>query len=191
MGYALYETALREREPFSWRTLLLLVMLANLPDIDFLPGLLAGNPNQYHHHYFSHSLPFALVVGAVLAGHVSIKKGKKFWPYFLLFAGVCFSHVILDYFSADTSEPLGVPMFWPLSNEYYYSPVLIFMSVNKSSSSATFFQSLLVMHNLWVALWEVVVFVPVLTIIKMVKMRKRALNMSLRATEGSEAISDI
>ncbi|RMF56361.1 MAG: metal-dependent hydrolase [Calditrichaeota bacterium] len=175
MGYTLYETLEQKRERTSWATVLLFAVVANLPDIDFLPGFLVGNPNLYHHHYLSHSLGAALVVGALLGGYYAWRKDKSFLGYFLIFTTVYFSHVVLDYFTQDTSGPFGVPMFWPFSKEFVISPVPIFLSVHKVGRSDVFFQNLFVVHNLLVAVWEVVVFLPVLAVVKLVKFRKKLL----------------
>ncbi len=173
MGYALYDSTRKDDARFSWRLLLLLVILANLPDADFLPGLLVGNANQWHHHYFSHSLGAAIVVGVLTAFFYTKGADRKFGLYCGLFFGAYFSHLVLDYVTTDTSEPFGLPMFWPLTSEYYYSPITVFMSVHKIGASDQFFKSLLVIHNVWVLLWEAVVFVPILTIIKIAMLRAK------------------
>lgn len=178
MGYALYDSTRKDDARFSWRLLLLLVILANIPDADFLPGLLVGNANQFHHHYFSHSLGAAIVVSFLAAVFYTKGTDRKFGVHFALFFGAYFSHLVLDYITADTSEPFGLPMFWPLTTQYFYSPKTIFMAVHKIGASDQFFKSLLTVHNLWVVLWEAVVFVPVLSIIKIAKMRKRTVNAS-------------
>ena len=180
MGYALYNGTRKDDTRFSWRLLLLLVILANVPDVDFLPGLLVGNANQFHHHYFSHSLGAAIVVGVLTAFFYTRRTDRKFAVYLGLFFGAYFSHLVLDYFTADTSEPVGLPMFWPLTSEYFYSPKTIFMAVHKIGASEQFFQSLFVLHNVGVLLWEAVVFVPILTIIKLVKSRKKYLSRTPR-----------
>ncbi|MFQ6113420.1 MAG: metal-dependent hydrolase [bacterium] len=172
MGYALYESAHQETKAISWRMILLFVLVANLPDIDFFPGFLIGHPNKFHHN-LTHSLGFSLLIGGFLGAIFCHKKGKRFLPYFFLFTGLCFSHVVLDFFTADTSQPYGVPILWPLSSTYFMSPLSIFMSVQKSGTGHTFIQSLFVMHNLWVALWEIILFIPILSIIKVVKRRCR------------------
>ncbi len=175
MGYAWHDALEPETRFGFWKTLLLFMVVANLPDIDFLPGFLLGKPNLYHHHYLSHSLGFAVVVGAALGGFFARRTHRSFWYFFAVFTCVCYSHVILDYFTADTSQPVGVPMFWPFSTAFFYAPVPIFLDVHKTGDSATFFQSLFVWHNFWVAAWEVALFAPVLAVIKLVKNRKRVL----------------
>ncbi len=173
MGYVLHDTLPKRNRTVSWKTLFFFIILANLPDIDFLPGFIVGEPNRYHHHYVSHSLGASLVVGFGLALVVCFRDRQRFWSRFALFTSIYFSHIFLDYFSHDSSAPFGVPMFWPLTSEYFISPVPIFMSIQKSGGSGEFVQSLLVFHNLKAAVWEAVVFVPVLSIIKLVKNRTR------------------
>jgi inner membrane protein len=184
MGYALYDSTRKDDTRFSWRLLVLLVILANIPDADFLPGLLVGNANQWHHHYFSHSLGAAIIVGLFTTYFYTRGTDRKFAPYFGLFFGAYFSHLVLDYFTADTSEPLGLPIFWPLTTQYFYSPKTIFMAVHKIGASEQFFQSLFVLHNVWVLLWEAVVFVPILSIIKIAKVMR-----AKRTTQRAERIA--
>jgi inner membrane protein len=175
MGYALYETSAGEQTQFSWRMVMFFIVIANVPDLDFIPGFVAGEPNKYHHHFWSHSLGAAVVfglLGALLArGYLK----RSFWAAFLLVATIYFSHVFLDLLSKDTSFPYGVPIFWPFTDVYFTSPLPIFMSVHKGGDSSSFLSSLLVAHNLWVAVWEIVVFIPILSIIKLFKVRKNLL----------------
>ncbi len=187
MGYALYDCTRKVDARFSWRLLLLLVIFANLADVDFLPGLLMGNANQFHHHYFSHSLGAAIVVGFLAAFFYTRGTDRKFALNFALFFGAYFSHLILDYVTTDTSEPLGLPMFWPLTSKYFYSPITVFMSVHKIGASDQFFKSLLVMHNVWVVLWEAVVFVPILTMIKIAKRRAHGAERKAITTKSVES----
>lgn len=175
MGYTLHEAVPGNKNRFTWRMILLYIVVANLPDVDFIPGLFVDSPNRFHHHYLSHSLAFAVFVGGLLAIYFSRRQGGRFVSHFLTFTGICFSHLVLDYFTADTSAPFGVPMFWPISSRYFYSSFSIFMSVHKSGTSSDFIQSLFVLHNLWVALWEMLIFVPIFTMIKLVQNRKRLL----------------
>ncbi|MFQ5648747.1 MAG: metal-dependent hydrolase [bacterium] len=172
MGYVLHDTLPQERKLTTWKSLLLFVLLANLPDIDFLPGLILGKPNLFHRHYLSHSLGISVMVGFVFAMFTCHNKREKLFTHFLIFTSVYFSHVFLDAFSFDTAQPVGVPMLWPFSQEYIVSPFPIFIAVKKSNNSATFFQNLFIMHNLGAALWEFLVFVPVVSIIKLAKHRK-------------------
>src|SRR3990172_3766487 len=172
MSYALYETISKEKLRPSWRMLLLFILVANLADFDFIPGFLLGEPHKFHRLFISHSLGGSVLVGFVFAVCVWISKKEKFVFYFLIFTGVYFSHVLLDLFNSDYSAPYGVPLFWPFSNEYVMSPVPIFMPIEKSGHGVEFIKSLFIKHNILAALWEAIVFILILTIIKLVKNRK-------------------
>jgi len=172
-AYVFHDALQTKTQPLSWRMLLLFVFVANLPDFDFLPGYFVGQPGLFHRHFLSHSLGAALVIGAFFGALSWLMTRKGFWCSFVLFASLYFSHVFLDLFSEDTSQPYGVPLFWPFFGEYICSPVSIFMSIEKSGDSHSFLQSVFVMHNLMAALWEFVVFVPIVATLKFVKARKR------------------
>ncbi len=154
-----------------WGMIALFAFVANLPDLDFLPGFLTGNPNQFHHHFLSHSLGGSVLVGILFGGYFALRAGKPFLQYSLIFASVCFSHVVLDFFSADTSQPYGVPMFWPFSKEHIISSFPLFLSIEKSGSGFEFIWGLLRQHNLYAALVEVLIFVPVLALLALLRKR--------------------
>jgi len=126
------------------------LFLANLPDLDFIPGFLCCEPGRFHHG-FSHSLAVGLI-GALIfyrfAGHrlKGILKKRVF--------GCCLvsllSHPVLDYFSADTSKPFGVPLFWPFDTEYYISPFPLFRIVQRNQDTiGTFFATIINTNNIW------------------------------------------
>ena len=134
----------------EWLLLGLCLFLANLPDLDFIPGFLCGEPGKFHHGP-SHSLVVGLV-GALIfyrfAGYWL--KGISKWRI----SGYCLfsllSHPILDYFSADTSKPFGVPLFWPFDTGYYMSPISLFRDVQRNQDTiGTFFPSLMNANNAW------------------------------------------
>lgn len=123
--------------PFG-RTLFLygmVILFALLPDFDFIPGLLEGNPSRFHHGPF-HSL--GMVAGiALLAGSLVILTGMNlsFLRVFSLVLGLGVSHLVLDFFTEDPSPPSGFPLFWPLTDTYYLSPWPILPHVNRDFSN--------------------------------------------------------
>lgn len=151
--------------------MLLFIMLANLADIDYLPGLLLGNPNYFHHGWV-HSLGVAIAVGGVV-GLCRKFRGGRFWPTLLVSGGVYYSHIILDYLTDDQSLPYGVMLFWPFANSYYTAGQPIFLSADKSSKAEDFFVSLFTSHNFLAALREFLIFLPILAILLWAKNRKR------------------
>lgn len=109
IGLATYTTiATSPSGAARWKALAFIVVLANLPDVDVILGLLLhGNGNLFHRGP-THSLLFALLAG-YLASH-AWRLGRHiprlgFRPCFL----IVFSHVLAD--MAFTASP--VSMLWP------------------------------------------------------------------------------
>ncbi|UCG14534.1 MAG: metal-dependent hydrolase [Deltaproteobacteria bacterium] len=93
----------------SWKLLVFVVVLANLPDLDILFGLIfSGNGNAFHRG-MSHSLLFALGMG-LLSTHAwrcwpTIPRLNFLWCFLLIL-----SHVLAD--AVFTNAP--VSLWWPL-----------------------------------------------------------------------------
>jgi membrane-bound metal-dependent hydrolase YbcI (DUF457 family) len=183
MGYVLSDITKVRLAKKKWCNVLIFAALANLPDIDFLPGYLVGRPNSFHHS-FVHSLGFALFVG--LAGGLIYywRQRRKpmppmelqeatpgFWPYFVAISVAVFSHCVLDMFTVDSSTPNGMPVLWPIATGYYDVDARwdVFASINKSNDSATFIQSLLQWHNVKVAIQEFLVMGTLVGLLKLIK----------------------
>ena len=144
--------------------LLVYAFFANAPDLDFLPGILMGDPGAFHHG-ITHSLGFGVLFAAVAATILAV-TWQRFANYgllklalmgFLLYA----SHLLVDFFTLDDSVPYGMPLFWPLSNHYAHAPIYIIPNVLHSADQ-------LGRHNLNVVFREMVVFgVPLLYLMTM------------------------
>jgi len=153
-GLAGYLTFKKRTPDSSPKQELLLVglclFLANLPDLDFIPGFLCGEPGRFHHGP-SHSL----VVG--LVGALIFYRFACYWltgiskkRIFACCLVSLLSHLVLDYFSADTSKPFGVPLFWPFDTEYYMSPFPLFRDVQRNQDTlGTFFSTIINTNNAW------------------------------------------
>ncbi len=124
---------------------LVAVVAANLPDADFLPGLLTGDANRFHH-TFTHS--FGFLVAVMLATSLLARASRSapaFWTGLVAF-GVA-SHLLLDFFTVDSRPPFGIPLFWPFSNRAFLAPHPFFLDIQRSGSPSEFFQSLFSTHN--------------------------------------------
>lgn len=112
-GYAALETGARRSPRVGIFFLFLVVIGANLPDLDFLPGVLAGDPGLYHRgpsHSLLAAVVAALLCGAVLGRWVGGFRRAAGWT-FLAYA----SHLVLDMVVPDPSGmSVGVPLAWPL-----------------------------------------------------------------------------
>lgn len=171
-GYSLYAA---QRLPFfrkTWQTVLFFVVLANLPDLDFVPGFFVGDPNFYHS-TFTHTLGAAAIVG-ILGGWFFSRRHGRFWAYALIIGATYYSHVLLDHFNQDGRPPYGVMLFWPLSSEYYMSPVAFFSPVQKSSVASQFVASVLSAHNFWVAAKELILLGPLAVLAYIARRRRLA-----------------
>lgn len=113
MRETVQENAAAGRLP--WRETLWLLavaaVLACLPDLDYLPGLLVGELNRYHQ-LFTHSLLFCTVAAAVAAW--LFRKTRLRPP--TVFA-IVFSHLVLDLLTEDARTPIGIPLLWPFSEK--------------------------------------------------------------------------
>lgn len=110
------------------------------PDLDFVPGLIVGEAARFHHGP-SHSLAFALAV-AVVAWLVA---SRDRWRWALV-AGLSYtSHLLLDALTADPSSPVGMQLFWPVSEAYVASPFRPLPRVFHTSTSVFNFHNAAVM----------------------------------------------
>ncbi|MFQ5676054.1 MAG: metal-dependent hydrolase [bacterium] len=161
-GLLLSKTKIFMPSRSPYRSLAIAVILANLADADFIPGLLTGNPNRFHHGV-THSVGASIIVGLLFAGFFFYCQRRFLAPFMFAFAGY-YSHVVFDFFSVDSSIPHGVPALWPFSTEYFISPIAVFSDVRRSETLGTFFQSLFVGHNGWTICREILFLTPMLVI---------------------------
>ena len=159
IGFTLFRVSARPNEPFDWRKLALCLFAANAPDLDFIPGLLSGQPDHFHHGA-SHSIALA-VLFAILFGVFShiMKIDSVQWTSPVLL-GLYLSHLVLDCFSIDTAAPYGMPLFWPVSHTYYNAAIEFLPDIRRTNSSSDFFASLFSAHNLRSVCVEFLLFVP-------------------------------
>lgn len=116
IGLAVHETLPAGRKNTTrWAAMAYATVLANLPDLDVVLGLMLNGNGAVFHRGPSHSLLFA-----VLAGVIASQAGRL-WDRIPRFGfGLCFalifSHVLADMLL--TSAP--VSLLWPL--EVYWTP---------------------------------------------------------------------
>ena len=133
------------------RTLALLVgcvALALAPDLDFLPGLLQGQPALYHQGP-SHSLVagLALSLGAALLLRRDRRHLLRTW--LLLFAAFG-SHLAIDSLGRDHRPPIGMPLLWPFSDTTWRAPVTLLPGVNHAVSGSEGTREWLAMVFSWI-----------------------------------------
>ena len=162
-GYAVYCTFAPERENQRINLALLSSILAVSPDLDFVPGILIGRPAAYHQG-IAHSIGFAIIIS--LGAAWIFRRTTSPFPIFV----VCFlsylSHLILDLFSPDNRLPYGIPMFWPISQKYFISPVPVFLGVHHAGSTSSsileWVTGIFSMYNIAAIALEVLILVPLI-----------------------------
>ncbi|MBI3556936.1 MAG: metal-dependent hydrolase [Deltaproteobacteria bacterium] len=102
----------------SWPLCALLVLAANLPDLDLAPAAFLGTPTMLYHHGFTHSFGFGLLAGLLLS-LVPLRRFK--WRHrACLLVPVGLSHPFFDLFNSNGSlecrqfYDCGQPLAWPL-----------------------------------------------------------------------------
>lgn len=151
---------------WRWRGLLLVcVILANAPDIDYLFGLAAGDLNS-RHQLVTHTLGWIAAVALALwcaqryyAPRTVRMSGALI---FLLLA----SHLAADYLGQDLGPPYGIMAFWPLSDRFFISPWPLFTAPDK--------RAWISLHNLQVMAREFCLLSPVLLAVMLWKIRRPA-----------------
>jgi membrane-bound metal-dependent hydrolase YbcI (DUF457 family) len=121
----------------SWRFVVLAIVLASLPDIDFLPGLLVGSAGAFHRgptHSLVGAFLFSVPVAALLTwiwprlparqGHRPA-SAPRFLAWYAFVVPVYASHLALDLVSLDTVGNSGLQLWWPFSNTYANAPLPI------------------------------------------------------------------
>lgn len=140
VGYAVYE-ALRPVDAHRPWLAVAAVVLANAPDADFLPGIVLGEPGEFHrgitHTVGGVGLVALLVwwaVGWWGAGGAERVKVAGFA------AAAWMSHLVVDYFAADKVPPHGAQFLWPFSDQYYLAPhtVIPEIIIDRTSRGAFF-----------------------------------------------------
>lgn len=124
-GYLAYE-ALRPAGRHRPGLLATAVVLANAPDLDFLPGILVGAPTLYHRGV-THTLGAALAVavGAWLLARAGWLRGATpgFWCGF---AGAAWAtHLVVDWITVDVVPPFGARFLWPFVHQHLHAPVTV------------------------------------------------------------------
>ncbi|HXV59826.1 MAG TPA: metal-dependent hydrolase [Vicinamibacteria bacterium] len=130
------------------RTVFLAALVAAcLPDVDFGISFLTG---VNYHHYFTHSLgATAIFTAAVFVTTQNVRET-------LVLGGAYLSHVLLDMLAVDKVAPYGVELFWPVSDRFFISPILVFDDVRRGTLGI-----LLSAHNGLAAAREVAIVGPI------------------------------
>jgi membrane-bound metal-dependent hydrolase YbcI (DUF457 family) len=130
-----------------------LVVAGNAPDLDFIPGVLIGDPGHFHRGA-SHSL-LAVVAFTGLMIVLTRCIGCRSHLRVGLVLGLAFAgHLFVDIFSSWVDDHSGVALAWPLSSYRLLSPYPIFKGISLYPGTTTFLEGVLHRGNLYAMLWE-------------------------------------
>jgi membrane-bound metal-dependent hydrolase YbcI (DUF457 family) len=102
------------------------ILIANLPDVDFIPGYLLGDAGRFHWRA-THSICAALMAG-LGTGLLFWKWRRDFWLPALIVTIAWLSHVLLDLlFGPVHGDPFGLQLFWPFSHRRVMLPWSVFI----------------------------------------------------------------
>ncbi len=135
--------------------LLLAVIVANIPDLDYLPGIIVGQLNRYHHGW-THSLVGVAVLSVAVWGLIKLLMKENRAGFLFIFA-LLLSHLAADMMTIDEKAPYGIPLFWPFSDTFLQFPFTIFPAFSKHSLS-----EVLQWVNVRRALYEIRLLLPLL-----------------------------
>lgn len=161
IGLAAANVPLKHRLYSSIFWFVFVVFAANAPDLDFIPGLMVGNINKYHHG-ISHSIGMAIIF-ALLSGGVAWLMKKPYKQVFVIALIMYSSHLLADYFTIDRVEPHGMQLLWPFSREYFLAPVQLFHPVehgNIGDAHARVFDKIFSNENVVAAGVEILIVLP-------------------------------
>ena len=147
----------------TWGWFWFVLLAANAADLDFLPGLLLGDMNRFHHQA-SHSLGAAVIFGIVVAAFARrFSDSARAWG--LSGSAIYISHLLGDLIAADYGAPYGIPLWWPFSMEYVISPLPVFASIHHgdpSEATRHVLAQIFSTHNLRAIGREILLIAPLL-----------------------------
>lgn len=151
---------------------------ACLPDLDIAVGwLLVGDPSAYHSRA-THSLVFALFIGALallLVRACGARCRGARWPIATVSTLATASHALIDFSTGPQpghATSYGTMLFWPFYTERVRLPFTVFRGVRHGDLSVWFSW-----HNMQTLLVELITFIP-LTLLTLWACRRRCASHS-------------
>jgi inner membrane protein len=141
------------------------VVLANAPDLDYIPGLFVGDWNALHHGY-THTLGWVALVAAGIWMLRRTYRPTAGWGLLAFILVALLSHLVADLLTDDGRPPYGIMLGWPFSSEYLISPVTPFWRLEKKDLA-----DVLQWYNVKAVLVEVAWTAPLLVVVLLYKAR--------------------
>jgi membrane-bound metal-dependent hydrolase YbcI (DUF457 family) len=157
VGAGVVAALLPSDQPDRWKWLALGAFLGIAPDFDYALNWLRISRGGWHHG-FTHSIPFALVVGLVTIAILRQWKVRSF----LIATAAYVSHTLLDYM---LTESRGVALWWPFTNYRY--KLRLPNPIDYTWSDDSFSQAAI--DLLKISLIELLIFAPILLAVILVR----------------------
>lgn len=151
--------AFRRKSQASLPLFFLCGFLAVCPDFDYILNWLRIGRGGWHHG-FTHSIIFALFVGALTAFVTGCRSARGF----ITFSAATASHPLLDYV---ITESQGVALWWPFT-DYRYK-LRAANPIDYTWSNASFWDT--AVDVLRICLTELIIFGPLLLIVILLRSR--------------------
>ena len=145
--------ALDKGAEVRWRFLCLGGFLAVCPDFDYFLNWLRVGRGGWHHG-FTHSIVFAMFVGAITAFATRWRSVRGF----IVFSAVTVSHTLVDYV---ITESRGVALWWPFTDQRY--KLRVPNPIDYTWSSASLWEA--TVDVLRICLVELIIFAPLLLLV--------------------------
>ncbi len=133
-----------------------LAVIGVMPDLDLLIG---------RHSAETHSVGAAAIVASVAALARVPVAGER-WRIWLAIFLAWMTHPLLDAFTEDSSTPVGIMVWWPISSAHVHSGLVIFDSIYRRWWLEGFFE-----HNVIAAAKELVFVGPIAAFVYWVRTR--------------------
>ena len=157
VGAGVVAALLPSDEPGRWKWLALGAFLGVAPDFDYALNWLRVSRGGWHHG-FTHSIPFALVVGLVAI--IVLRQWNV--RSFLIITAAYVSHTLLDYM---LTESRGVSLWWPFTNYRY--KLRLPNPIDYTWSDDSFSQAAI--DLLKISLIELLIFAPILLAVILIR----------------------
>jgi membrane-bound metal-dependent hydrolase YbcI (DUF457 family) len=141
-------------------------VFGSLADADFVVAHFSTAP-FLRHHYFSHSIPFAICFTFLCWIILKCFRFRNAGKFAGLIGAAYSSHLLLDYFAHDGSNPYGIPLLWPFTNRHFIAPFNLFYSIHRGE-----FTDIFSMHNLVGVLMEIAVMGPITLLLILLAKRR-------------------
>ncbi len=136
------------------------IFVSNSPDLDILAGLILHQDPTILHRQGTHSFIVAILLGCLVTIMTRTFNLKQWNWLGIWLTGLYTSHIFLDLLVADGMAPYGLQAFFPISRDYFISPLTIFNGFDYAEPGLSMLQSMMTFNNLIGVLKELAILAP-------------------------------